>query len=212
MNKLNKIFYTAGLYIFSMEAFADDLMQNLNCSTVNIASYCKLLSMFGIPIVLVGIVMQLPGLVISGLMIGLMFYIAPMLINSLQPFNDSDVCPPAPETHYWQSIVSFLGTACYLVLPLIGIAVVIGIIAVVIELSYTKSFNTNQEALIKLKSGELLFFLNQLYRQLPDGSHLKKSTLDMICKIHEAKCISIDELKYYVNTYREIRTNISVLS
>lgn len=210
MNKLKKIFYVVGFYVFSINAFA------MSCDDASdLTSLSKWVGVIGLPIAVAGLAMQEPQLLVTGLMLVFTMFFLPAILNGL-PGQSSlvgigDDCPKEPETHYWQSILNFLGSACYFILPLIGTLVVMGIIAVVIESSYTKSFNVNQEALIKRKSGELLFFLNQLYRQLSeDKTEYRKQTLDLICTIHEASHISLTELKAYVNSYRKIKTNVFV--
>ncbi|HRG61693.1 MAG TPA: hypothetical protein PLP75_01600 [Burkholderiales bacterium] len=206
MDKLKKIIYTAGFYIFSVNSFA------ISCNEVtNLISLSKWIAVIvGLPLIITGIAMQAPQLLVIGLMFSIALFYSPSMFNMASGESSIiDDCPKEPETHYWQSILSFLGSACYFVFPLIGTLVAMVIIAVVIESSYTKSFNANQEALIKRKSGELLFFLNQLYRQLAeDKSDYRQQTLDLICTIHEASHISLTELKTYVKSYREIKTNI----
>ncbi len=217
MNKIRNFYYAICFYIWSTNSFAD----TLSCSELlNLQSFAKYGS---IVILFLGIgFIGLTGDISLIIPILLMCILANFGLSFMNGFggvstqNCSEVTSPdiVPETHYWQS---FLNIAFYfgcLVLPLLVMLIIFGVISWCINKSQISQITQDQTAFVKRKSGELLFYLNQLYKQHKGNQNAVNGSerlMKLIYEVHEGKeQLTVNKLQHYIKEYRDIRLDLFI--
>lgn len=212
MNKVRKIYYAVCLYIWSTTSFADEF----GCAITSLQKFIKYPSI----IVLIGCVafVGITGnftLVIPIFMIILLANYGPSFISfgtqtttlDCSEVTSSDV---GPETHYWQSFLSFAFYFGCLVVPFL-ITLFIFLIIRWNTLG-SQAFKTEQEntVFMKWKSGELLFYLNQLYK-VQSLSNDSERIMELIYKVHDGReQLTMNQLQHYIQEYRDIRLSLFI--